>query len=170
VTELFTGIAEETRGQRLGLGARRAVLTAFAAISLLAVAGVFGQVATSSTTTGAAATLRLRAPDTVRGGLFFEARLDIRAARAIQHPRLVLDDGWLEGLQVNSIEPAPVSEASRDGRVVLTYGGLAAGDRLVVWLQFEVDPTSVGRRSFGVELDEAETRLARIDRHLTMLP
>ena len=82
----------------------------------------------------------MTAPAAVRGGLFFQSRVEIRARRAIAHPRLVLDEGWVEGMQFNSIEPAPVSEASRDGRVVLSYDRIDAGDRLVVWMQFEVDP------------------------------
>ena len=73
-------------------------------------------------------------------------------------------------MQVNSIEPSPESESSRDGRVVLSYGELKAGDLLRIWLQFEVDPTNVGRRSYGLELDDEERPLARIDRSIRVLP
>jgi hypothetical protein len=106
----------------------------------------------------------------VRGGLFFQSRIEIRALRALEHPRLVLDEGWVEGMQVNSIEPAPVGEANRDGRVVLSYDRVDAGERLVVRLQFEVNPTNVGHRSYGLELDDAETRVAAIDRQITVFP
>jgi hypothetical protein len=54
--------------------------------------------------------------------------------------------------------------------VVLSYDGLDAGDRLVVWFQFEVDPTNVGHRSYGLELDDAETQIARIHRRMTVFP
>jgi len=73
-------------------------------------------------------------------------------------------------MQVNSIEPSPVGEASRDGRVVLSYDGLKAGERLVVWLEFEVNPTNTGHRSYGLELDDADTRIAAIDRRITIFP
>jgi hypothetical protein len=106
----------------------------------------------------------------VRGGLFFQCKLEVRALREIKFPRIVLDDGWLEGMQVNSIEPAPASESSRDGHVVLSYDKLASGDVLRVWLQFEVDPTSVGHRPYGVELDDAGTPLVRLSRSITVLP
>jgi hypothetical protein len=82
----------------------------------------------------------------------------------------VLAGGWVEGMQVNSIEPAPVGEASRRGRVVLSYDALEAGDVLRVWLQFEVNPTNVGRRSYAVELDDAERPVARLAPPLTVLP
>jgi hypothetical protein len=170
VTDLFADVPENVRGERVGLAARRVVLTGFTALSLLALGGVFGQRDTAASAIGAKATLALSAPTTVRGGLFFQSRIDITATSAIEHPRLVFDDGWVEGMQVNSIEPSPESESSRDGRLVLSYGGLDAGERLRVWLQFEVDPTNVGRRSYGLELDDAETPIARIDRDLTVLP
>ena len=44
-------------------------------------------------------TLRLQAPETVRGGLFFQARVDVDTTEGIAEPRIVLGDGWLEGLQ-----------------------------------------------------------------------
>ena len=106
----------------------------------------------------------------MRGGLFFQSKVEIRALRAIAHPRLVLDQGWVEGMQFNSTEPAPVSEASRDGRVVLSYDRIDAGERLVVWMQFEVNPTNVGKRSYTLELDDEDRLLARIDRSLRVLP
>ena len=82
----------------------------------------------------------------------------------------MLDEGWLDGMQVNTIEPSPMSEASRDGRLVLSYDTLDAGDRLVVYLQFQVDPTSVGLTHNDVELDDGDTRIAAIERTLRRLP
>jgi hypothetical protein len=154
----------------VGLWIRRAVMAVLALVVLLALANRFGQRPARSSTRAPAATLRLTAPDTVRGGLFFQSRVEVRAAQAIEHPRLVLDDGWVEGMQVNSIEPAPVGEASRDGRVVLSYDALARGDVLRVWLQFEVNPTNVGRRSYALALDDAERPVARLARDITVLP
>jgi hypothetical protein len=170
VADLFAELPDRDSGQRVGLIARRVMMTLFAAIALVALSGAFGQRATSSTATGSTATLQLAAPATVRGGLFFQARIDVTATRAIGQPRLELDDGWLEGLQVNSIEPAAESESSRDGRLVLSYGALKPGERLRVYVQFEVNPTNVGRHSFGLELDDGQARIARIDRDLTVLP
>jgi hypothetical protein len=170
MTELFSRIPADERGTRTGLIARRVVMTVFTLFAAAALWGFFGQRASDSVAAGPAARMRLAAPEIVRGGLFFQSRVEIRALTAIEHPRLVLDDGWVEGMQVNSIEPAPESESSRDGRVVLSYGGLEAGELLRIWLQFEVDPTSVGRRSYAIELDDEDRPLARIDRSIRVLP
>jgi hypothetical protein len=172
VTKLFTDVAADLdpRGATVGLWARRTVMTGFAAIAVLGLLDVFGQTTTQSTARTPAAVLRVTAPPAVRGGLFFQSRVEVRAMRALDHPRLVLDEGWVEGMQFNSAEPSPVSEASRDGRVVLSYDRVDAGDRLVVWFQFEVDPTNVGHRSYGLELDDAETQVATVHRWLTVFP
>src|SRR5690242_1012942 len=119
VSELFSRISD--RGLALGLWTRRAFVALFVLVGLLALLNVFGQRASSSQALAPAARMTLRAPETVRGGLLFQSRIDIRALRPIQNPRLVFDDGWLEEMQVNSIEPAPQSESSRNGRLVLSY-------------------------------------------------
>jgi hypothetical protein len=172
VTQLFSDVAAdpEPRGEAVGLWARRAVIAGFAAVSILGLAGVFGQRTSRSSATSPQATIHLTAPSTVRGGLFFQSRIEIRAQQTLQHPRLVLDGGWTEGMQVNSIEPSPVGETGRDGRLVLSYDGVDAGERLVVWLQFEVNPTNAGHRSYDLELDDAETKVAAIQRSITVLP
>jgi hypothetical protein len=146
------------------------VIALFCVIAALALADRFGQRTTESHAAAPAARMTLTAPETVRGGLFFQSRVEIHALREIASPHLVLDHGWVEGMQVNSIEPAPASELSRDGRVVLTYDKLAPGDDLRIWFQFEVDPTNVGHRSYGIELDDVAARVVRLSPTITVLP
>jgi hypothetical protein len=169
VSALFSEVAADTspRGVIVGLRARWGLMSLFGAITALAAIGFFGQRQSESAATGAAGTLRLSAPQVVRGGLFFQSRIGIRARRPIEHPRIVLSSGWLEQMQLNSTAPDAMSEAGRDGRVVLSYDGLDGGERLVVWLQFQVNPTNVGRRSYDVELDDGDTPIARVDRAIT---
>ena len=170
VASAFTELEIDRAGQDRGLWARRAVITLFCVIAALALADRFGQRPTESHAAAPAARMTLTAPETVRGGLFFQSRVEIHALREIASPQLVLDHGWVEGMQVNSIEPAPASELSRDGRVVLAYDKLAPGDDLRIWMQFEVNPTNVGRRSYGIELDDEATRVVRLSPTITVLP
>jgi hypothetical protein len=172
MTDLFRDLAAagDPRALTIGPWIRRAVTVLMTAVVVLALLDVFGQRPIESVATTPRAVLRLSAPEAVRGGLFFQSRVEIRAVDAIDHPRLVVDPGWLEGMQFNSIEPAPVGEASRGRRVVFSYDALNAGETMTVWLQFEVNPTNVGRRSYGIELDDAETRVARLERDLTVFP
>jgi hypothetical protein len=169
MTELFANV-DPDRGMTRGLWTRRAIIALFAAIAALAAWGLFGQRSSESTAGGAEARMLVSVPSTVRGGLYYQATIDITATAEIQHPRLVLAEGWFEGMQINSIEPAAQSENPRDGRVELSYGELKPGDRLKLWMQFQVDPTNPGRRSHAVELDDETRPLARIDRDITVLP
>jgi hypothetical protein len=164
------GAPDAGRSIRIGLWTRRAVLAVFAVFVVLALLDRFGQTPRAAVAAGPTATMRVSAPDGVRGGLLFQVRVDIRARRTVRYPRLVLDPGWTEGMQVSSFEPNPASEASRDGRLVLSYDQLNPGDVLVVWMQFQVDPTNVGHRPADIELDDRTTVLARVERSLTIFP
>jgi hypothetical protein len=171
--ELFTevpGHLSHFSSGGAGVWVRRAFITLFTLLAALAVIGVFGQRTSSSSAESTGAVLQLSAPQRVRGGLFFQSRVTVTAMSQIRHPRLVLDEGWVEGMQVNSIEPAPMSESSRDGRPVLSYDTMAPGDVLKVWLQFEVDPNYTGRRRYGIEIDDQTQRLARINHNLRVWP
>jgi hypothetical protein len=170
MTSSFTDLPLETSFHRRSLHVRRGLMTLFAVIGVLALADVFGQRTSDATSTGAAATVRLTSPGVVRGGLLFESRLVVRARRDIRTPRLVLDRGWTEGMQINSIEPAASSETSEGGRLVLEYDAIRSGQTRTFWLQFQVDPTTTGRRPRGLTLDDGDTPIARIDRDLTILP
>ena len=39
-----------------------------------------------------------------------------------------------------------------------------------MWMQFEVNPTNVGHRPYGLELDDAETQVAAVHRWITVFP
>lgn len=160
----------DAEGRLLRPWLRRLGVAALGGIATLALLNVFGQRATTSRAGGPAAGLEVRGPTKVRSGLLFQQRVTVRAARAIEHPRLVLAEGWVDGLQLNTIAPQPVSESSRDGSLVLGYDGLAAGDVLRVHLQFQANPTSVGRSDLSIELDDATTPLVALRRTLTTYP
>jgi hypothetical protein len=170
VARRFADVEQDERGERRGLRTRRAVMGLLTLVPLVALTGVLGQRATTTSAAGAKAAIVLRAPRTVRGGLLFQSRVSIRVTGRIQHPRLVLDPGWLEGMQLNSIEPQAQAESSRGGRLVLAYSTLKPGDRVELWLQFQVNPTNVGHRSYALELDDDTQRIARVARTLTVLP
>jgi hypothetical protein len=154
----------------LGVWTRRAFLALFAVFALAGLANAFGQSPSVSRGDGPGVTLRVEAPTSVRGGLLFEGRIDIHASRKLDQPTLVFGPGWTEGMSVNTIEPAADTESSRDGRLVLRYGPLQKDDDLTIWLQFQVNPTNVGRRDQDLELDEGTRQLVRLQRTVTVFP
>jgi hypothetical protein len=168
--EFLTLKKNRDRTERVELVFRRAFFGVLTLLGVLALLNVFGQRPTTTIAGSPAAELEVFAPSALRGGIYYEGRFTIRAREAIENATLVFDGGWTEQLQINTIEPSPVGESSRDGRLALDFGHLAAGRKLVVFLQYQVNPTNVGRRSQDVELHDGETFLAEADRTLTIFP
>ena len=144
-----------------------------ALVGLFCVAGllnVFGQRPDTSTASGSGASLKVYAASHVRSGLYYEARFTIDAQRDLKNAMLVLNSGWAEGNTINTIEPSPINEASRNGDLVLTLGHIPAGRSYILFMQIQVNPTNVGRRSQDVSLYDGDTLLTSIDRTVTVFP
>jgi hypothetical protein len=149
---------------------RRTLLSALSLFLLLGLLNVFGQRPDTHTASADGVELEVYSPTKLRGGLFFMSRFTIRAEREVEAATLVLDPGWLEGITLNTVEPAPVGEANRDGRLAFELGRIRAGTKYVFFLHFQVNPTNVGHRSQDVELLDGETSLLEIDRAVTVFP
>jgi hypothetical protein len=149
---------------------REVLLGALTAVLLLGLLNFFGQVVSVDVAETPAARFEVSAPSKIRGGLFFEARYKIDAVQTIENATVVLDPGWLKDITLNTVEPAPVREASRDGRIALELGRIPAGDTYVLYLHFQVNPTAVGLRSQDVELYDGERLLASFDRQAIVWP
>lgn len=158
------------RAQRRELPIRRVLL---ALLTLFLVAGLlngFGQRPDTSKAATSAASLKVYAPNRVRGGLYYEARFTVHARRDLKNATLVLDPGWTESITINTIEPSPVGEASRDGSLVFELGHVPAGEDHILFLHLQVNPTNIGRRSQDVSLYDQDTFLASVDRTVTIFP
>jgi hypothetical protein len=149
---------------------RRFLLCCVTAIPVLALLGVFGQKPSTTFASSPAASLSVTAPTRLRGGLIFEALVKVLPQREIHHLQIVFDEGWWESMSVNSIVPAPESETSRNGKVVLEYGTWPAGKKLSCWVYFQVNPSNVGNRSENVSLEDSGETLATVHRSVTIFP
>jgi hypothetical protein len=157
-------------GRRNEAWVRRGLLVVVGVIPLLALLNLFGQRPHTETAMAGPANLELYAPSAVRGGLLWEARFTITARQELKRATLVLDRGWMEGLTINTVEPSPVGEGSHDGKLVLELGHVPAGQRHVLYLQFQVNPTTVGRRKQTVRLYDGDSLLATLHRRITIFP
>jgi hypothetical protein len=149
---------------------RRILTTLIALLCPAGLLNVFGQRPDTSRAAVSAASLKVYAPSRVRGGLFYEARFTIEARQDLKNATLVLDSGWAEGITINTVEPSPVGEASRNGDLVFELGHIPAGQKYLFFLQLQVNPTNVGHRSQDVALYDEDTFLASVDRTITVFP
>ena len=150
--------------------ARWLFLAALVALAAAALADVFGQRPSVDAAVTPAATLRVRAPEALRGGLMFQARFEVVARRSIQRPSLVLDSGWFENMSFNTILPEPTRTTSEGGNIVLEFPPLRTGRTLTVYIPFQMNPTTVGRQSQDVVLRDGAFRIAAVERSLTVFP
>lgn len=167
--QLVLKVARDREGRR-DVTARRIALAALLVVLALGLFNVFGQRPATTVADADAATLEVYAPERVRGGLFYEARFTIEAREEVEQATLVLDPGWAEGITINTVAPGPIGEASRDGRLAFELGRIPAGQKHVLFLQLQVNPTNLGHRAQDVELYDGEELLATIDRTITIFP
>jgi hypothetical protein len=169
-TTCRSGITVTSRGRERRPWARRALLVLLAAFLLLGLGNAFGQRPQTSAAESPVASLKVYSPARLRSGLYFESRFTIDAHQEIEKATLVLDPGWLEGMTLNTLEPSPIGEASRDGKLALELGHIPAGETHIFFLEFQVNPTNVGQRSQRVELHDGTTPLLAIERTVSVFP
>jgi hypothetical protein len=170
VPDQLTLARHRDRAGRREAWSRRVGVLLLVALCVVGLANLFGQRPGTTKAATAAASLSVYAPSHLRSGLYFEARFHVVAHRELKRATLVLDPGWAEGITINTIEPSPIGEASADGRLVLTLGHVPAGKSYILFVQLQVNPTNVGRRSQDVELDDGTTPIVRIKRTVTIFP
>jgi len=161
----------DLEGMREAPWPRRVIVGAIVVFAVLGLANVFGQRPVDAGADTTEASLSLNAPDHLRGGLLFSARFHITAHHDVKDAVLVLDQGWAEGMAINTTEPSPIGEASRDGKLSFDLGHIPAGRSYVLYMQFQANATNVAwRRPAGVTLFDGPTRLLHIDRRVTIYP
>lgn len=149
---------------------RRVILCCIAVLPVLALLNVFGQHPTTSSASSPAVSVNVTAPARLRSGLIFQVRTRVLARRDVGQLQIAFDKGWWESMSVNSIVPEPTEESSENGRVVLSYGKLPAGQTLVSWIYFMVNPTNVGKRTENIDVLDGSNVLVHIHRALTIFP
>ena len=153
------------------LWARRTGVTLLVAVPVIALFNVLGQRATTTTTNTPAVSVSLHAPSTVRGGLLFQAKVTIVAHRTLPNVTLKLGNGWLDGITMNTDEPGGTTEtATADGGLSLSFGTLKPDQPFVQYCEFQVNPTSWGRRSQPLSVFSNNVQLVHINHTMTVIP
>jgi hypothetical protein len=157
-------------GRQNEMWVRRGLFALLCVVPVLALLNLFGQRPNGSDVAAAAGRLQVYAPTRVRGGLLFEARFHVTAEREIKKAILVLSPGWLEGMTLNTIEPAPTNEGSANGSLSLELGHIPQGKSYLLFIQFQVNPTNVGHRHQTVQLYDGKQKLLELHRTITVFP
>jgi hypothetical protein len=162
--------ARELRGRAREVWVRRVSLLVVTAVPVLALLNIFGQTPSDAMANSPTATLIVSSPNQVRGGLLYQARFTIVAHQEIKNATINLGRGWAEGMTINTLEPSPSQETSDNGRLSFQLGDIPAGQTFTFYMQFQVNPVTVGSRSQVTELLDGPTGLVAITRHMTVFP
>jgi hypothetical protein len=163
--EIDLGRHRDFQGRMPGQWLRRGFLVLLVVFLVAALANVFGQAAATDTAGGAAASLSVKAPSRVRGGLVYQAEFVIHAKEALAAPTLVLERGWIDQTTMNTLEPEPAATTTdADGNLKVRFPAMAAGRTLVVYAEFQANPVNVGSHAAGAALYDGSRPLARVSR------
>jgi hypothetical protein len=160
----------DLEGRDRGIHWRRAMVGLLTVFVIVGLFNVFGQRPSDTTVTANGVSLDLHAPSSLRGGLLYEASFTIHTSRALDHPALVLSQGWPIVNTINTLEPSPATETSHDGQIALGLGPITAGSTYTLFAEFQVNPTSVGWWPGDVSLYDGNKRLLHIDRTMVVYP
>ena len=138
---------------------------------LAALLGAFG--GTRNPTLGASgdgASLTIDAPRTLRSGMFFEIDIVVDARRAIAKPVVAISRSYLHDLTINTHLPEPEEMGFEDGRFTMTFPAMEPGDRLMVKIDGQVNPTLIGVNRGTIAIRDDRLELASRAVSLRVLP
>jgi hypothetical protein len=149
---------------------RRAGMLVLLGICALGLANVFGQHTHVLSVDSSAAKLTVETPGAARGGLIYQSIFTIEAHESLAEPTLQLEPGWFDGLTINTVQPDAVEWGQLDERNTLKLPAIEPGEKFVLRLQYQVNPTVLGRRSQEVALMDGDAELVRLDHAQTIFP
>jgi hypothetical protein len=151
-------------GKEAGQWLRHAFLLLLTVFVVAALLNAFGAAPQTQEASAPAATLKVTAPERVRGGLLYQARLEIHAEQAIGAPTLVFDKGWIEESTINTVQPEPAETTSDARHLKMRFPPLTPGRSLAVYISLQANPNDVGTHNADVALYDADEEIAAIDR------
>lgn len=159
---------EGTRSGRITSVVSFVILGTFLGAGLLGLLG--GQPNPVTSQDFGPATLTVRAPTILRNGVFFEMELEVRADEVMSDVVIGIDSGLWRNVTINTTIPAPAEESFRDGAYMLNFGPLAAGDRLLVKIDGQINPPMFAGTHGNIALFDRDRQLGALPLSITVLP
>lgn len=132
--------------------------------------GLLGSPTVERRAEGEAATLAVSAPETIRNGEVFEARIDVVARRPIGKLVLGVSPSLWRDTTVNSMVPAPAEETHEGDLFRFTYAALPAGRHFEVKVALQINPSLSGRNEGRIVVLDGERPLVELPRTTRILP
>jgi len=160
----------ELKGRDQHVWERRAAIAALTVISILGLSNVFGQGTDPVRYSNPGVSLTVDSPTRVRGGLVFTTEFVIQPTKDLHDARLELSSGWFRGMTYNGLVPQPTNQFVVGPWTVFDLGTIGAGRRFPVWISWQTNATTVGRRSQDVAVYDGRTPILTVHRSLMVFP
>ena len=165
------GISDHHGQPRLARRASWWRLGILAAILLVALSGLLGGApAPTMRAAAAGAELAVTTPDRLRNGMFFETRVAAVAKRPIDDAVIAIPAVMWRDLTINTLIPGPAEEEFVDGEFRFHFGPLAAGQRLGVKIDGQMNPARLGSSTGRIRLLDGEVEVAALPVTLQVIP
>lgn len=155
---------------RRSIWGRRVGIAFLILLTAAGLAGLAGGRDVEERAEGRAGAVQVRAPERVRGGMIDEVRVELEARRTLAQPSIVLPPALLDHITLNTIIPEPVAHGRAGEGGLLSYAPLRAGERLVVRIQFQVNPSALGSRRWEIRVTDGAREVARAGWDILILP
>jgi hypothetical protein len=109
-------------------------------------------------------------PIVLRKGMLFETRLEVLPRRGIEHPEISITPSLWHETTINTVLPAGDTESYGAGGLRLAYPPLAAGERLEVKFDGQVNPAAFGGSRGEIGLYDGDRPLGTLPLHIRVLP
>lgn len=149
---------------------RRVLLVVIAAIPVLGLLNVFGQRAGSSRAVSPDASLFVKTPSRLRGGLMFTTEIVVTPHRDIHDGQLYFDNGWFRNMTLNAVSPQPTNFNAQDNWQTWDFGPMQANQPFTVIISWQTNPTNVGNHPATVALYDGNNQIMTVHRTFTVFP
>lgn len=116
------------------------------------------------------AALTVETPGILRGGNWFETRMIVEPRVDVADLAIAVDQRLWRRMSVDTLIPDPESVEATDGRYTYRFGPLRAGERLVVKIDGQIQPTGPRRLQGRVSARDGERVLASAPVSVVVLP
>ena len=142
------------------------VLGVLVAVAML---GFAGRERTTSAS-GGGVEMTLHAPELIRSGEFFEFRLEVRTATAVDDLVIAIPVALWEDVTINTMIPAPAEESSEAGEILLAYGPFEPGSTFVLKVDAQINPDILGPNEGTLRISDGDVTLVELPVTMGVLP
>lgn len=115
-------------------------------------------------------TLSVRAPATLRNGMFFETVIEVTPTRPVDDLVIAVSDGLWREMTINTMIPAAQEESHAHGYQRFSFGKAEPGDTLRFKIDGQVNPPLFAGTSGEIAAFDSERKLAGLPVRMRVLP